>query len=64
MRLSTAPKFVARAQALRQPALDPESSTSTSERKGKPSPLYALAVVVRIGVLGALLFHAMAFLPW
>lgn len=64
MQLSIAPKFVARTQAPRPPAIEAESSISTDGRKGKPSPLYALAVVVRLGVVGALLFQALAFQPW
>lgn len=64
MQLSIAPKFVARKQALTQPATEAEFATATSEQKGKSSPLYAVAVVVRIGVLGAILFHALAFVPW
>lgn len=64
MQLSIAPKFVARKQALTQPATEAESSMSTNERKRKPSPLYALAVVVRLGVLATILFHALAFGPW
>lgn len=64
MQLSIAPKFIARKQALTQPALEAELSASPSKQKSKPSPFYAVAVVVRISVLGAILFHALAFGPW
>lgn len=64
MQLSIAPKFRAREQALMQPTLQPELSSSSNEEKNKPSPLYAVAVVVRIGILGTVLLHAFTFWPW
>lgn len=64
MQLSIAPKFVMRQQTPKQPAPEAELLQPTTDGKGKPSPFYALAVVVRIGVLGTVLFHAMTFWPW
>lgn len=64
MQLSIAPKVMARKQALMQPVFETESAMSPAEEKGNPLPLYTLAVVVRIGVVGAILFHAMTLWPW
>lgn len=64
MQLSIAPKVMAQKQAPMQPAWETESAVSPAEAKGNALPLYALAVVVRIGVLGAILFHAVTLWPW
>jgi|688.fasta_scaffold89091_2 hypothetical protein len=64
MQLSIAPKFITQQQALTQPATKAESSAASSEQKSKPSPFYAVAVVVRISILGAILFYALTFGPW
>jgi len=69
MQLSIAPKAMARKQALMQPALETESAVSLAEEKGNsssiyPSSIYPLAVIVRISVVGAILFQAMTLWPW
>lgn len=68
MQLSIAPKFgapqsVVQKQTPRQPAFEAESTMAEPDLEGKPSPLYAVAVMVRIGILGIILFHALTIWP-
>lgn len=64
MQLSIEPKFIARRSAPSWLVTGAKSSTPVFSTKRKTSPFYALALVVRLGVLGTVLFHAFTFWPW
>jgi len=64
MQLSIEPKFVARRSAPSRLVAEAKSFTPIFSTKRKTSPFYALALVVRLGVLATVLFHAFTFWSW
>jgi hypothetical protein len=64
MQLSIEPKSVARRPIRSRLGVEAKSFTPPVRTKRQTLPLYALALVVRLGVLGTVLFHAFTFWSW
>lgn len=63
MSLHIAPKLAMR-MPLTPPRFTDEEPITVTTPKTQPAWLYTLAVVVRIGVLGTILFHALTLWSW